>query len=289
MRALPLALLVLGGIVLIGVAIGGVAAIAATVVIAAAFAAVAWWGGAWIVGHRLSAQPFAGGEPAALARAVAAVEAEPGERVVALRAQTLLPNAVALGGGRIVLNDGLLATLNDAELEAVLRHLQGRSGGARAAAAVAVLVMPFLFAAALLKSLLVIVSGFSVGSEYGESRGSETAEAQSIGAVLAGLIVGPVARLLLLLGANRASVWSSDAAVAVLTQQREALISALGKIERVSAPPTSFRRAQFSLITLFWNHLFFANPLEGTPLQRFASLPSTRARIARLGRGEETV
>ena len=66
-----------------------------------------------------------------------------------LRAQTLLPNAVVLGGGRIVLNDGLLQTLNDAELEAVLRHLQGRAGGARGAVAVAVLVMPFLFAAAL--------------------------------------------------------------------------------------------------------------------------------------------
>ena len=282
MRSLPLALLILGGIVAIGVAIGGVAAIAAAVLIAAAFAAVAWWGGAWIVGRRLGAQPFAGGEPAALGRAVAAVEAESGERIVVLRAQTLLPNAVVLGGGRIVLNDGLLQTLNDAELEAVLRHLHRRAAVARGAVAAAVLVMPFLFVAALLKSLLVIASGFSAHSEYGESRGSETAEAQSIGAIFAGLIVGPIVRLLLLLGASGAPVWSSDASAAVLTQHREALISALGKIERVSAPPTSFRSAQFSLITLFWNHLFFANPLEGTPLQRFAALPSARARIARL-------
>lgn len=288
MRALPLAVLILVGIVAIGVAIGGGAAIAAAAVIAAAFAALAWWGGAWIVGWRLGAQPLAGGAPPALARAVAAIEAESGERIAILRASTLLPNAVALGDGRIVLNDGLLQTLNEAELEAVLRHLQERSDG-RSDAAVAVLVMPFLFAAALLKSLLVIASGFSAGSEYGDARRSETAEAESIGSVFAGLIAGPIARLLLLLGANRASFWSSDAAAATLTQHREALVGALEKIERISAPPTSFHRAQYSLITLFWNYLFFANPLEGTPLQRFAALPTARARIARLRRGEGTV
>ena len=129
MRALPLAVLILVGIVAIGVAIGGGAAIAAAAVIAAAFAALAWWGGAWIVGWRLGAQPFAGGAPPALARAVAAVEVESGERIAIFRASTLLPNAVVLGDGRIMLSDGLLQTLNEAELEAVLRHLRGRSDG----------------------------------------------------------------------------------------------------------------------------------------------------------------
>lgn len=193
--------------------------------------------------------------PPALAQAVASVEAESGERIAIFRAQALLPNAVVLGGGRIVLSEGLLKTLNEAELEAVL----------------------------------VVVSGFSTQSEYADMRRSETAEAASVGSVLSGMIAGPIAWFLLLLGAGRGLVWSSDATAAPMTQWREALVSAIEKIERISAPPTSFHRAQYSLITVFWNHLFFANPLEGTPLQRFASLPSARARVDRLSNPHQRV
>ena len=278
MRALPLAVLILGGIVAIGAAIGGVAAIAAAAVIAAAFAALAWWGGAWIVGRRLGAQPFAGEAPPALARAVAAIEAERGERIAIFRASTLLPNAVVLGDGRIILSDGLLQTLDEVELEAVLRHLQGRAGG-RSGAAVAVLVMPFLFAAALLKSLLTIFAAFA----QSEVEGGSVGEAQSIGPVIAGVIVGPFARLLLWFGASRGAVWTADDATAPLALQREALIRVLEKADRVSRPPIVFRTARYSLISLFWNHLFFSSPLDYTPLQRFAYLPTSRARLARLG------
>ena len=279
MRALPPAVLILGGIVATGVAIGGVAAIAAAAVIAAVFAALAWWGGAWIVGRRLGAQPFAGGTPPALARAVAAIEAERGERIAIFRASTLLPNAVVLGGGRIVLSDGLLQTLNEAELEAVLRHLQGRAGAARGGAAIAVLLLPIVFAAALLKSLLTIFASFA----QSEVEGGSVGEARSIGPVIAGVIVGPFARLLLWFGASRGAVWTTDDATAPLALQREALIRVLEKADRVSRQPIVFRTARYSLISLFWNHLFFANPLDYTPLQRFAHLPTSRARLERFG------
>ena len=166
MRALPLAVLILGGIIAIGVAIGGVAAIAAAAVIAV------------------------------------------------LRASTLLPNAVVLGGGRIVLSDGLLQTLDEAELEAVLRHLRGRSDG-RSGAAVAVLLLPIVFAAALLKSLLTIFAAFA----QSEVEGGSVGEAQSIGPVIAGVIVGPFARLLLWFGASRGAVWTADDATAPLALQ----------------------------------------------------------------------
>ncbi len=189
-----------------------------------------------------------------------------------------------LGDGRIILNDGLLQTLNEAELEAVLRHLQERSDG-RSGAAVAVLLLPIVFAAALLKSLLTIFAAFA----QSEVEGGSVGEAQSIGPVIAGVIVGPFARLLLWFGASRGSVWTADDATAPLALQREALIRVLEKADRVSRPPIVFRTARYSLISLFWNHLFFANPLDHTPLQRFAYLPTARARIARLRRGEGTV
>ncbi len=201
-----------------------------------------------------------------------------GERIAIFRASTLLPNAAVLGDGRIVLNDGLLQTLNEAELEAVLRHLQERSDG-RSGAAVAVLLLPIVFAAALLKSLLTIFAAFA----QSEVEGGSVGEAQSIGPVSAGVIVGPFARLLLWFGASRGSVWTADDATAPLALQREALIRVLEKADRVSRPPIVFRTARYSLISLFWNHLFFSSPLDYTPLQRFAHLPTSRARLARLG------
>ena len=280
MRSLPLAIIILGGIVAIGVAIGGTAAILVTVLIAAAFVVLAWWAGPSIVGRLIGAQSFAGGEPPPFQHALAAIQ-PPGERETAtLRADSSLPNAVALGDGRIVLSDSLLHTLSEDELQAVLRHLHARSD-ARGSAAAAVLLLPVMFLAALLKSLFMLAVALAQsGSDALQSGAS--AEAQGVAPVLAGLAVGPIARLLLLFGASRSAVWSADAAAAPLTRQQEALIGALEKIDRVSQPPILFGTARYSLISLFWNHLFFANPLDHTALQRFSLLPPSRARIARL-------
>ena len=155
MRSLPLAVLILGGIITIGAAIGGTIAVAAAVIIASAFGAIAWWGGPWIVARRIGARPFAGSEPPALARALATVQAEGGDFTV-LRAESLAPNAVALDDGRIVLSDGLLQALNEGELAAVLRHLRARPA-VRGDTAAAPLLLPVVLVTAPLKSLLFAV------------------------------------------------------------------------------------------------------------------------------------
>lgn len=270
MRSLPLAVLILGGIIAIGAAIGGATAIAAAVAAAIAFAAIAWWAGPEIVARRIGARPFAGAGPPALQSTI------DGE-ITVLRTDSLLPNAVALGDGRVVLSDGLLQALNEDELQAVLRHLRARGASARSAAAVAVLLLPALAVAALLKSALMVLVAFS----QSEVEGGAVGEAQSIGVLFAGIAVGPIAKVLLWLGAGRAAIWSADAAATPLAQQHEALVSALERIDSRFRPPIVFGTARYSLISLFWNHLFFASPLDHTPLQRFA-LPPSRARIARL-------
>ena len=277
MRSIPLAVLILGGIIAIGAAIGGTIAVAATVVIAVVFGIIAWWGGPWIVARRLGARPFADDMPPALTRALAAVQAESGDLII-LRTGSLMPNAVALGDDRIVLSDGLLQALNEEELAAVLHHLYARPA-ARSAAAVAVLLLPIILVAALLKSLLMVFVAFSES----EVAGGAVGEARSIGVLIAGFIVGPFARLLLLLGTGRSVIYSADAAPLAL--QQEALAGALKRIDTRFRPPIVFASARYSLISLFWNHLFFANPLDYTPLQRFALLPSSRARIDRLHEG----
>ena len=278
MRALPLAALILGGIIAIGAAIGGATAIVVAVAIAIAFAAIAWWVGPAIVARRICARPFAGAEPPALKRALAVVQSTAGGEITVLRADSLLPNAVALGDGRIVLSDGLLQALNEDELQAALRHLRARGASARSGAAVAVLLLPALVVAALLKSVLMVLVAFS----QSEVEGGAVGEAQSIGVLFAGIAVGPIAKVLLWLGAGRATVWSADAAATPLAQQHEALFSALERIDGRFRPPIVFGTARYSLISLFWNHLFFASPLDHTPLQRFALLPSSRARVTRL-------
>lgn len=278
MRALPLAVFVLGGIIAIGAAIGGATAIVAAVATAIAFATIAWRAGPAIVARRIGARPFAGAEPSALRRALAAVQSTADGEITVLRADALLPNAVALGDGRIVLSDGLLQALSEDELQAVLRHLRSRSASARRDAAVAVLLLPALIVAALLKSVLMVLVAFS----QSEVEGGAVGEAQSIGVLFAGIAVGPIARFLLWLGAGRAAVWPADAAATPLAQQHEALVSALKRIDSRLRPPIVFGAARYSLISLFWNHLFFVSPLDHTPLQRFALLPSSRARISRL-------
>lgn len=276
MRSLPLAALILSGTIAIGAAIGGATAMIAAVATAVAFAAIAWWAAPTIVARRIGARPFAGAEPAALKRALATVQLTTDDEITALRTDSLLPNAVGLGDGRIVLSDGLLQALNEDELQAVLRHLRAR--GARSGAAVAVLLLPALVVAVLLKSVLMVLVAFS----QSEVEGGAVGEAQSIGVLFAGISVGPIARVLLWLGVGRAAVWSADAAATTLAQQHEALISALERIDSRFRPPIVFGTARYSLISLFWNHLFFASPLDHTPLQRFALLPSSRARISRL-------
>lgn len=280
MRSLPLVALILGGIIAIGAAIGGTIAVAATVVIAVVFGIIAWWGGPWIVARRLGARPFADDMPPALTRGLAAVQAESGDLII-LRTGSLMPNAVALGDDRIVLSDGLLQALNEEELAAVLHHLYARPA-ARSAAAVAVLLLPIILVAALLKSLLMVFVAFSES----EVAGGAVGEARSIGVLIAGFIVGPLARLLLLLGAGRSASYSADAAAAPLALQQEALAGALKRIDTRFRPPIVFASARYSLISLFWNHLFFASPLDYTPLQRFALLPSSRTRIDRLREGK---
>ena len=280
MRSIPLAALILGGIIAIGAAIGGTIAIAATVVIAVAFGVIAWWGGPWIVARQLGAQSFADDMPPALTRALAAGQTESGDLII-LRTGSLMPNAVALGDGRVVLSDGLLQALNEDELTTVLRHLRARPA-ARSAAAVATLLLPIILVAALLKSLLMVFVAFSES----EVSGGAVGEARSIGVLIAGFIVGPFARLLLALGAGRSAIYSADAAAAPLALQQETLAGTLKKIDTRFRPPIVFASARYSLISLFWNHLFFASPLDYTPLQRFALLPPSRARIDRLREGE---
>ncbi len=191
-----------------------------------------------------------------------------------------MPNAVALGDGRIVLSDGLLQALSEDELAAVLRHLRARPA-VRSDTAAATLLLPVMLVAALLKSLLMVFVAFS----QSEVEGGAVGEAQSIGVVIAGFVAGPLARLLLLLGAARAAIYSADSAAAPLALQQDALVGSLGRIDTRFRPPIVFASARYSLISLFWNHLFFASPLDYTPLQRFAVLPPSRTRIDRLREG----
>ena len=95
MRSLPLAVLILGGIIAIGAAIGGATAIVAAVAAAVVFAAIAWRAGPAIVARRIGARPFAGAEPSSLKRALAAVQSTADGEITVLRAESLLPNAVA--------------------------------------------------------------------------------------------------------------------------------------------------------------------------------------------------
>ena len=178
------------------------------------------------------------------------------------------PNAFATGRNpqhaSVAVTHGILALLNDEELEGVLAHELGHvrnrdiltsSIAATLAGAITILArMAFWFGA---------LGGFGGGS------GSRDREGGGLG-VLFMLILAPIAAMLIQLWVSRTREYEADASGAHLTGNPYALASALEKISAVSrrvplvASPTSA-------------HLFIVAPLLSG--QTFASLFSTHPPI----------
>ncbi|MDE3150072.1 MAG: zinc metalloprotease HtpX [Acidobacteriota bacterium] len=178
------------------------------------------------------------------------------------------PNAFATGRNprhaSVAVTHGILALLNDEELEGVLAHELGHvrnrdiltsSIAATLAGAITILArMAFWFGA---------LGGFGGGG------GSRDREGGGLGALFM-LILAPIAAMLIQLWVSRTREYEADASGAHLTGNPYALASALEKISAVSrrvplvAQPTSA-------------HLFIVAPLLSG--QTFASLFSTHPPI----------
>jgi heat shock protein HtpX len=180
------------------------------------------------------------------------------------------PNAFATGRSpqhaALAVTAGLLRLLEREELEGVLAHelahIRHRD----------TLIMTI--AASLAGALSMMADMAMWGTLFGFGGSDDDEGGHPLGALL-GIIVAPIAALLIQLAMSRAREFGADETGAQLTHNPLALARALRKLEdwRHAVPMTSGSPATA--------HLFIVNPFTGNGLASlFSTHPSTEARIA---------
>jgi heat shock protein HtpX len=177
------------------------------------------------------------------------------------------PNAFATGRNpshaSVAFTMGILNTMSDAEIEAVVAHELGH-----------VLHRDILISsvAATIASAITFLArmGFWFGGRRDDDR-----EGGGFGALLM-LILAPIAALLIQMAISRSREFDADAASAKYTGHPSELISALQKLDAYS------KRMPLEA-TPSTAHMFIIKPFTGESLMRlFSTHPSTEERIARL-------
>lgn len=162
---------------------------------------------------------------------------------------------------------GLLAAMNDTELEAVMAHEMShvRNYDIR----VMMIVFGLVSAIAFIADIITHLMWFGGGDD--DDRGSNPIF-MVLGIVAA--LLAPLVATLVQLSISRRREFLADSSGALLTRYPEGLASALEKI-RDAGSATSRQNTATA-------HLFFANPLRGGVAKFFSTHPPVEERIAKL-------
>ena len=187
--------------------------------------------------------------------------------------QSPQPNAFATGRSKdhavVATTTGLLNTMSDDELEAVLAHEIGH---------VVHRDMLLSTVAASIATAIsyignIIMWGFMLGGSSGNDRKNNSSNMAALGAA----IVAPLAAMFIQMAISRNREYYADEASAVLTKRPSSLINALTKIDSM------IRRGAPLKVSPSTASLWIANPFKGSGmLQLFSTHPSTEKRIKRL-------
>lgn len=163
---------------------------------------------------------------------------------------------------------GILAALNDTELEAVMAHEMGHVQNYD------IRVMMIVFG--LVSAIGLIADMFLRMMWFGSDDDNPPHPIFLVLGIVAALLA-PVVAMLVQLAVSRQREYLADATGAMTTRHPEALASALEKIGHYG----SATRKQNSSTA----HIFFANPLKGKSLAvLFSTHPAIEQRIARLNK-----
>lgn len=180
------------------------------------------------------------------------------------------PNAFATGRDPehavVAATTGLLAILDDAELEGVMAHELGhvRNYDIR----VSMIVFGLVVAVGFIADMLLRMTFFARGN-----RGNNNPVIMIFG--IAALIVAPIAAALVQMAISRQREYLADATGALTTRHPEALASALQKLEDHARP---MQKQNSSMA-----HLWIANPSRpGLTERLFSTHPPIPERIERL-------
>lgn len=178
------------------------------------------------------------------------------------------PNAFATGRdpnhSSVAITEGLLAMMNDTELEGVIAHELGHVKHRD------ILISSV---AATLAAALTFIARMAMWGGIGRSRDDDEGGSPYAGLVM--MIVAPIAAMLIQMAISRQREYSADAAAARYTGSPDGLINALRKLERgnerfpMDASPATA-------------HMFIFPPLMGGLGRLFSTHPSMEDRIANL-------
>jgi heat shock protein HtpX len=186
------------------------------------------------------------------------------------------PNAFAAGRSPkqaiVCVTTGLLERLDEEELEGVLAHEMShiRNYDVRLMTWAAVLAGSI----ALLANIFLRVMWFGGGNRR---EGGGGANPIVLVAVVIGMVLAPVAAILIQMAISRRREYVADASAAELTRYPQGLASALRAISQAAKPSPRLGNQAIA-------HLMIAPPLSarGRSLTIFATHPATEDRIARL-------
>ena len=185
------------------------------------------------------------------------------------------PNAFASGRDAkhavIAVTTGLLATLDRSELEGVLAHELSHVGNRD------ILVMTV---AVVLVGFLAIISDIALRmSMFGGDRDRDNKNPIMMVAVIAAMILAPIAAQLIQLAISRKREFLADASGALLTRYPDGLASALQKIASYPAP---MQRASNATAHLFISNPFGAQKAGAFVAKLFSTHPPMQERISAL-------
>ncbi len=194
------------------------------------------------------------------------------------------PNAFATGRdpghAAVAVTTGLLSIAGERELRGVLAHELShvRNRDTLIGAVAATIGGAISFLAQMAQFQMIFGGG-------DDERGGNPL------ALLAGIILAPIAALVIQLAVSRSREYGADASAARLTGDPEGLASALERIDLASrqlAPGRLGRRAMpapasAQALNPAFAHLYIANPLRGGDVSRlFSTHPAIEDRVARL-------
>lgn len=255
-----------------GQALGGSTGLAMALVLAGGMNFASYWWSDKIVLAMSGAKPLGEREAPDLHRMVRTLSLKAGIPVPRLyRLAQAAPNAFATGRdpahGAVAVTEGLLASLDRAEIEGVLAHEIGHIKNRDTLT---------MTVAAALGGALSMLADLAMWTALAGRSSSDNDEGGHPWAGLVGVIVAPLAALLIQAAISRSREFDADEAAARLSGNPRALASALLKIEAIAkrkSLPTSPTAA----------HLFIINPLQGGGLAGlFSTHPATRERVKRL-------
>lgn len=269
-----------GLFILVGDIIGGRGGMVLALTLSMTFNFVMYWFSDSIVLRMHRAQPLGPGDPWGVHQTIQDLAMRAGlpmPRVYII--PQVVPNAFATGRdpahSALAVTEGIVQLLSPRELRGVLAHELShiRNRDTLISTLVAGLASAIMWLANIARWAMI----------FGGGRSDDNRDGQNPLALLAAIIVAPIAALLIQLYISRTREYQADASGAEVSGDPEALASALEKISHPGLLESIARAGAMPRTSPAFNHLYIVNNFSGQALlSLFSTHPPMQDRVRRL-------